>query len=388
MADAIVEEIDGRRIRIGDHWLTDFASCNYLGFDLDPEIIEGIPPYLRRWGTHPSWSRLVCNPALFEEVEDELRRLLGVDEVLCLPTLTILHANAIPVLSAGGTIWVDERAHRTLVDPCLVAKCRGTDLRSFRHNDHEDLARQLRAATTGPRLIVMDGVHSMTGNAPDLAEFARTAREHGALLYIDDAHGFGVLGERTGADRTPYGSRGNAIVRHFGESYDSILLTSGFSKAYSSLLAFITCSPEVKGLLKVAAPAYAYSGPPPIAALAAALLGLRINAARGDDVRGTLYRRSRLVLEHLDKLGVATRNESSFPIITVAVAEPATLFEAGQFLYDRGIYVTLTPYPVVPRTDVGFRIQVTAANTDEQIDHLNEVLTEVRDRFGLRATYA
>jgi len=388
MGDAVVAEIDGRRIRIGDQWLTDFASCNYLGFDLDPEIIEGIPPYLRQWGTHPSWARLVASPALFEEVEDELRALMGVDEVLCLPTLTILHANAIPLLSAGGTIWVDERAHRTLVDPCLVARGRGTDLRSFRHNDHEDLARQLEAATTGPRLVVMDGVHSMTGNAPDLNAFARVTREHGALLYLDDAHGFGVLGDRAPDDETPYGRRGNAIVRHFGESYDNIVLTAGFSKAYSSLLAFMVCSAEVKELIKIAAPAYAYSGPPPIASLASALLGMRINQARGDQVRATLYQRTRLVLDHLDKLGVATNNESGFPIITVAVARAQDLDDVGHLLYERGIYVTLTPYPVVPRADVGFRIQVTAANTDSEIDHLTEVLTEVRDRFGLRAIRA
>src|SRR5712691_469104 len=59
MFDAVIEEIRGRRIRIGEHWLTDFASCNYLGFDLDPEIIASIEGQLRRWGTHPSWSRLL-----------------------------------------------------------------------------------------------------------------------------------------------------------------------------------------------------------------------------------------------------------------------------------------------------------------------------------------
>src|SRR5690242_7846616 len=57
MSDAVIDQIDGRQIRIGQRWLTDFASCNYLGFDLEPEIIQAIPEYLARWGTHPSWSR-------------------------------------------------------------------------------------------------------------------------------------------------------------------------------------------------------------------------------------------------------------------------------------------------------------------------------------------
>jgi 8-amino-7-oxononanoate synthase len=84
----------------------------------------------------------------------------------------------------------------------------------------------------------------MTGNPPDLPAFAALARAHDAILYVDDAHGFGVVGERGGYDPTPYGRCGNAIVRWFGESYDQIVLTAGFSKAYSSLLAFVTCSPS------------------------------------------------------------------------------------------------------------------------------------------------
>src|SRR5579864_9070790 len=65
MMDAVIDEIDGRRIRIGSHWLCDFASCNYLGFDLHPEIMAAVEPEVRRWGTHPSWSRLLGNPRLY-----------------------------------------------------------------------------------------------------------------------------------------------------------------------------------------------------------------------------------------------------------------------------------------------------------------------------------
>jgi len=67
MTDAVIDEIDGRMIRIGDHWLADFASCNYLGFDLDRDIIESVPAYLDAWGTHPSWSRLLGSPVLYEQ---------------------------------------------------------------------------------------------------------------------------------------------------------------------------------------------------------------------------------------------------------------------------------------------------------------------------------
>src|SRR4029453_9166812 len=72
MYDATIDEIDGRRIRVGDRWLIDFASCNYLGFDLEPEIMEAIDQQVRRWGTHPSWSRLLGNPALYPQIEEQL----------------------------------------------------------------------------------------------------------------------------------------------------------------------------------------------------------------------------------------------------------------------------------------------------------------------------
>jgi 8-amino-7-oxononanoate synthase len=65
LLDAVIEEVAGRRIRVGGRWLVDFASCNYLGLDLDPEVIEAIPGYLRRWGTHPSCSRMLGSPALY-----------------------------------------------------------------------------------------------------------------------------------------------------------------------------------------------------------------------------------------------------------------------------------------------------------------------------------
>ena len=71
MLDAVIDEQVGRKIRIGDHWLADFASCNYLGFDLDQEIIDAIPEYVARWGTHPSWSRLLGSPVIYEQIEAE-----------------------------------------------------------------------------------------------------------------------------------------------------------------------------------------------------------------------------------------------------------------------------------------------------------------------------
>jgi 8-amino-7-oxononanoate synthase len=384
MLDAVIDEVDGRMIRIGHHWLADFASCNYLGLDLDREVIEAVPAYLDAWGTHPSWSRLLGSPVLYEQIEERLTALLGADDSLVLPTITHIHMSVIPLLAGAGTIFLDSRAHKTIYDGCQVARSHGATVRRFQFEDPADLERLLRQERGTPRLVCMDGVNSMTGNAPDLPAFARIAREHDALLYVDDAHGFGVIGERGPDELCAYGKRGNSLVRYAGESYDNLVLVAGFSKAYSSLLAFIACPTEIKDMIKVAAPPYLYSGPSPVASLATVLAGLEVNEKRGDQLRRHVAVRTARVLENLARLGVHTPNRSGFPVIEVPLARHELIGDVGRFLFDRGIYVTLAAYPLVPRSEVGFRVQVTAANTDAEIEHLNRTLAELADRFPLQ----
>ncbi len=385
MMDAVVDEIDGRMIRIGEQWLADFASCNYLGFDLDREIIAAIPGYLNDWGTHPSWSRLLGSPVLYEQIETRLTELLGCEDALVLPTITHIHASVIPVLAASGTIFLDARAHKTMYDGCQVARARGAAVRRFRFEDPEHLDELLSAERDRARLVCMDGVNSMTGNPPDLRAFAEVTRRHGALLYVDDAHGFGIVGERPNQDGCPYGQRGNSIVRHFDESYDDIVLVGGFSKAYSSLLAFVACPTEVKNLLKVAAPPYLYSGPSPVASLATVLAGLDVNERRGDALREVVYRHSARVLEALRKLGVHTPNRSGLPIVEIPLRDHQRIDAVGRLLFERGIYVTLAAYPLVPKAEVGFRVQLTAANSDAEVDTLIGVLEELAAREELQS---
>lgn len=420
MMDAVIEEIDGRMIRVGEHWLADFASCNYLGFDLDREIIESVPAYLDVWGTHPSWSRLLGSPVLYEQIESRLTALLGCEDSLVLPTITHIHASVIPVLAASGTIFLDARAHKTIYDGCQVARSRGAAVRRFRFEDPGHLDELLTADSDRVRLVCMDGVNSMTGNPPDLRAFAEVTRRHGALLYVDDAHGFGLVGERpqdgyvettssrspgpdevparsngstpapwqTSSSPCPYGSRGNSIVRHFGESYEDLVLVGGFSKAYSSLLAFIACPTEIKNLLKVAAPPYLYSGPSPVASLATVLSGLEVNDRRGDELRGVVHRHTARVLQALKALDVHTPNRSELPIVEIPLRDHERIGAVGELLFERGVYVTLAAYPLVPKAEVGFRVQLTAANTDAEVDTLIATVTELAEQGELQSASA
>jgi len=167
------------------------------------------------------------------------------------------------------------------------------------------------------------------------------------------------------------------VVRYAGETYDNVVLVGGFSKAYSSLLAFLALPTSLKNHLKVAAPPYLYSGPAPTASLATVLAGLDVNAARGDAIRADLYRKTMMVLDHVRGLGVYTPNVGCLPIIELPLAAGHDIAQVGDLLWRRGIYVTLAAYPLVPRDQVGFRVQVTAANTDEEIEQLNQVLSEL-----------
>ena len=384
MMDAVIEEQQGRRIRIGDHWLSDFASCNYLGFDLHPEIIAASERAVRQWGTHPSWSRLLGNPRPYLEIEEQLTELVGAPDTLVLPTITLVHTSVIPVLAGQGAVLVDAQAHKTIYDGATIARGAGASLHRVRAKDPVHLEEVLRSLPGGiSKIFCIDGVNSMTGNAPDLPEYARICREYDALLYVDDAHGFGIIGESPTPGR-PYGRRGNSIVKFFGESYDNIVLVAGFSKAYSSLAAFLAVPTSLKNYLKVAAPPYLYSGPSPTGSLATILAGFKVNAAEGDQIRLSLADKTRRVLDQISRLGLRTLNTSGYPVIEIPLSHADDIDAVGRFLFERGIYVTLAAYPLVPKSEVGFRLQVTAANADSEIEQLNQVLSELSERFDLQ----
>ena len=243
MMDAVIDEQIGRMIRIGDRWLTDFASCNYLGFDLDEEIIAAVPEYLANWGTHPSWSRLLGQPAPLPRDRGAAHRAARHRGLARAPDD---HAHPHVGDPGAGRRRHDLPRRAGAQDDLRrgeVAAGHGATVVRFRHNDHDHLEELLAASDPGaPRIIAMDGVNSMTGNAPDMAEFARVAREHDALLYVDDAHGFGVIGERSVRRALRLRQHGQQRDRATcGVDYENVVLVAGFSKSYSSLLAFIAC---------------------------------------------------------------------------------------------------------------------------------------------------
>jgi 7-keto-8-aminopelargonate synthetase-like enzyme len=254
----------------------------------------------------------------------------------------------------------------------------------FPHSDVDDLARKLARYRPGrTKIIATDGVYSMGSSHPPLIEYVRLAKEHNALVYVDDAHGFGIIGENPDA-AMPYGYRGNGMVRHFGLDYcaDRIVYVAGMSKSFSSYAAFVTCFDEkLKWNLQASGP-FVFSGPTCVASLASGLAGLRVNAREGDEKRRTVFRMTRRFVTAARELGFEVDNGEFFPIIGVVIGSFDRLVKACQLLWEHDVLITPAFHPAVPLHRNLVRFSITAANTEEEVDHAIRALEAVRDALG------
>ena len=227
------------------------------------------------------------------------------------------------------------------------------------------------------KVIMVDGVYSMTGDYAAMPNLVALAKKHEAIIYIDDAHGFGVIGENPDHD-LPFGYKGNGIIKYFGMNYDNVLYVGGCSKAYSSLAAFVACSNEMKTFLEAIATPYDLSGPCPTASLATLLRGLAINEKRGDQYRKKLWALTNEAIQGLRSLGFKVINKTGFPIVLVHIGNNQDLIKTANMLYDEGILVTAAPYPMVKKGDEAHRLTFTAANTTEEIDVLLNAFKKIK----------
>ncbi|MEM9459721.1 MAG: aminotransferase class I/II-fold pyridoxal phosphate-dependent enzyme [Myxococcota bacterium] len=384
---AVVTEQDARKVRVDGRWVFDFASCNYLGLDLRPEVMEAIPPALERWGVHPSWTRAVASPQIYEQLEHDLADLVGAPSVLVFPAVTLLHLGVIPVLAGyDGLILKDQFAHRSIDEACRLAQTNGAEVVDFKHNDGEDLEAKLeREPAERTKLIAIDGVYSMSGAYPPLDVYARLARRYNAWVYLDDAHGVGVVGERP-TSQMPYGFGGNGIVKHYGLDYaeDRMIYVAGLSKSFSSFGAFITCTDQaIKDRFRSAS-TFIFSGPSPVASLASAIAGLALNRAEGDAWRARIYSLTHRLVTGSEALGYEVVNDNHFPIVGVVIGSTEDVIMACHVLWEYGILITPALYPIVPMGRGLLRFSITAANAPEEIERSLDALAAVRERLGGR----
>lgn len=374
------KEIKGRKIRVSDdHWVIDFASCNYLGLDLDREMDYTISEEIGKWGVHPSWSRLVASPDIYNQLEREIADLIGTESSVIIPTVTLISTGVLPILvGKSGVLILDKSGHETMYEAAKIARDSGAILESFPNEDFKTLEEILIKHKDNERKVIMvDGVYSMTGDFANLPEVVKLAKKHNALVYIDDAHGFGVVGENPSAE-FPLGHKGNGIVKYYGLDYENIIYVGGCSKAYSSLAAFVGCSKEMETFIEAFSTPYDESGPCPTASLATLLQGLKINEERGDNYRANLIRLTDKAIKGLRNLGFKVLNKTGFPIISVHIGDTDKLIKTANVLFDNGIMCTVAPFPMMKKGEEVHRITITASNTDEEIDQLISAFAEIK----------
>lgn len=376
----IAKEIKGRKIRISnDNWVTDFASCNYLGLDLDEEMDDFVSEEIKKWGVHPSWCRLVASPEIYSTLEKKIAELIGTEDSIIFPTVTLISLGVIPALvGKSGLLILDKSGHETMYEAAKVARDSGATFKSFEQGDFETLEKILSENKNNPRKVIMiDGVYSMTGDFADIPKLVSIARKYDAILYIDDAHGFGVVGENPN-EKHKLGFKGNGIVKYYGLDYENIIYVGGCSKAYSSLAAFVGCGKKMKKFIEAFATPYDLSGPCPTASLATLLKGLEINEKRGDLNRANLLSLTEKTIAGLRELGFTVLNKTYFPIVSVHIGDTKKLVDTANILLKEGILVTVCPYPMVKKGDEVHRITITSANTNEEVDKLINAFEKVK----------
>jgi 8-amino-7-oxononanoate synthase len=359
-AQAARMEVDGRQV-------LHFAGSNYLDLAHHPEVVEAAADAAQRYGCAVGGSRLICgNTDLHEALEAELAEFLGRPAALTFSSGYMANLGVVPCLvRPGDLVLSDSLNHASIVDACRLSKA---DIQVFPHGDVERLAGALRAArATGPKsrriLLVLDGVYSMDGDIAPVAQMTQIAREYGALTVLDDAHGFGTLGER---------GRGAAEVAAAESGVDVYVGTLG--KALGSFGAFIAGSAKLREWLVNGARTFIFTcglAAPQIAAARAGLALVKREPAR----RVRLHANAARLRAQLAARGIETK-PSETHIVPVVVGDNQRTMQVCERLLDRGFYAQGIRYPSVPEGTARLRLTLMCSHESAEIDALAAAVAE------------
>jgi acyl carrier protein len=379
-----VSSQSGRLVVIEGKELVDLASVNYLGLDLDPEVMEAIQPMVHEWGVHPSWTRAVASPAPYEQLEAMLAHLTGARDTLVFPSISLLHLGVLPLLVGRGTLVVEQTAHQSIQIAADTARAQGAGVRHFHFQDLSTLEAALKPARPGKKVVALDGVYSMSGDLPPLGDIADIAEEHGAEIYLDDAHGIGVIGSDP-TPQNPYGNGGGGIVKHLGLDPARFIYVSGLSKSFSSMGAFITLRNSEERHLLQQAGSIIFSGPIPVASLATAIKSLEINQQRGNQLRDRLLAATRRVIDSVESAGLQRSSMTQFPIINVVIGSLRPVVHASRLMWDEGVLLTPSVFPAAPLNRGGLRMSLTASHSDEELAKADRAISKLASDSWLTA---
>ena len=348
-----------RRIMLG--------SNNYLGLTVHPRVIAAGVAALETYGTGCSGSRFLNGTlSLHTQLERELADFLGREAVMTFSTgfqtnLGILSA----LCGKSDYVLCDKENHASIYDGCKLSYAK---MLRYRHNDMDELERRLQQVPDKAGcLIVTDGVFSMGGDICNLPEIVRLARQYGARVMVDDAHGLGVIGK---------GGRGTASYFGLEDQVDVVMGT--FSKSLASIGGYMAASADVVDYVRHASRPYIFCASIPPASCATAIEALHILREQ-PELPERLAALARHMREGLKRRGIAIR-ESTTPIIPIYTHDAVTTLTIAKELYDEGVYVNPVLPPATHPSECLLRTSYMATHTEALLDEALDIIERVVKR--------
>jgi glycine C-acetyltransferase len=383
-----VDGINGSRVLVGGEWLLSFAGNDYLGnIGMHLRVIEASVVALRKFGNGARGSRLTAGTLEpHVELERRIARFKGEEDAMVFSTgfnanegitlaLACITLKSVRALLSGGDeclpslhIISDALIHASIGDG--VALCssrlfnRGARFSRFANNDMDELERILRESGAEQKLIMLDGVYSLHGRIAKVDEVVKLARRYDAEIYLDDAHGVGVLGPT-----------GRGTAEQFGLCHEVDFPVGTLSKALCGAGGYITGDHELIQYLRVAVRSYMYNTAMP-ASVAAGLV------ATFDVIEEESWRRKRVITsafrvrKELEAAGFDLLG-STTQIIPVCFRSSLNAAKAAQVLMEQGIYAPAYRPPAVPEVNSNVRINITADHSDSDLDRVVSALIAV-----------
>jgi len=384
-----VDSIQGGVVQAAGRSQVMLASNNYLGLANHPRIREAARKGLETHGYGLASVRFLCGTQKIHlELEERLARFLGTEAAIlhssCFAANEAFFAALVGSdFGASGdeaqyrdVIYSDALNHASIIDGIRLARIavKTTDVRAYKHNDlaqmkswiEEDKAKDYRIS-----VIATDGVFSMEGEYADLAEFVKTARANDALLFVDESHATGVLGET-----------GRGTPEHCGVHGRIDVISGTLGKALGGANGgFIAGKKVLVDYLRQKSRPYTFSNSLPPAIVCAAIEA--INMLEEDNHLVTrLHQNTDYFRKEIQRLGFKIL-EGVHPIVPVMVGEAATAMDMSSHLLDEGVYVRGLWYPVVPKGEARLRVQISADHKVEDLDKALSAFAKVGKKLGV-----
>ena len=354
---------------VGEHRILMCGANNYLGLTTHPKVRKAAIDAIHEFGTSCTGSRLANGTlSIHRELERRLADYVGKDRALVFSTGYQVNLGVISALVGKGEYMItDKEDHASIVDGCMLAR---GNIKRYRHNDMDDLERVLETVPAeAGRLVVVDGVFSVTGDIAPLPDLIPLCEKHNARLMVDDAHAVGVLG------------RGRGTSAHFDVAAGVDLIMGTFSKSFASMGGFVAGDRDIIHYIKHHARAFIYSAaltPPNVGSVLAALDIMIEEPERIERLIAIGERMRRDISELGFDIG-----QSKTPIVPIIIGEDFRAVLVWKRLYDEGLYTNLFIPPGVPMNQSLLRTSYMATHTDEQLDEILSILERVGKEANL-----